>query len=390
MKSDRDDDLKTRLYLLAGSVADDEEVDWQVAESSTPGDQLATVRKLRLLSRFSLVNKERQEAEYTPEEERVSPRPLYEHETWGPLQIEERIGSGSFGEVLRARDPVLERSVALKLYYPDRKDKAQQTSELLAEGRLLARVQHPNVATVHGTESHAGRIGIWMEYIPGATLERILQDQATLSAEETLLIARDVCRALAALHGAGVIHRDVKASNIMRTEEGRIVLVDLGVSRDVDDFDSEKLYGTPLFAAPEILLTGTSTPQSDLYSVGVLLFLMACGEYPVSGSSLAEIREGHQAGRVRLIRELRPDLPKSYITIVERALAPNPADRFATADDFEQALDQALSSDFGSPGLPEADRQSSKNRKPLLWALGIVLPLAIVVLAGILNLQPDW
>jgi len=388
MKSDRDDDLKTRLYLLAGSVADDEEVDWPVAESATHGDQLATVRKLRLLSRLSLVNKERQETEYPSEEERASPRPIYEHETWGPLQIEERIGSGSFGEVLRARDPVLERSVALKLYYPDRKNKAQQTSELLAEGRLLARVQHPNVATVHGAESHAGRIGIWMEYIPGATLEHILQDQATLPAEEALLIARDVCRALAALHGAGVIHRDVKASNIMRTEDGRIVLVDLGVSRDVDDFDSERLYGTPLFAAPEILLTGTSTPQSDLYSVGVLLFLMACGEYPVPGSSLAEIREGHQTGRARLIRDLRPNLPDSFLTIIERALAPDPADRFARADEFEQALEQALSSDFESHGLPGEDRKYSKNRKPLLWALGIILPLAIVALAGTLNLLP--
>ena len=389
MKSDRDDKQRSHLYLIASSVADHQQIDWQSAESSAPPDQLATIRGLRIVSQISLATSGEPDEHYAHEEVRVLSRRPYELEQWGPLLIEENIGSGSFGEVFRAKDPNLERTVALKLYHLDRIKGKQQATELLIEGRLLARVQHPNVATVYGAESHAGRIGIWMEHIAGVTLASILEEQGTLDVEEVMRIGRDVCRALSALHDAGIVHRDVKASNIMRAEDGRVVLMDLGVSREIDDCDSEKLYGTPLFVAPEVLSTGASTPQSDLYSVGVLLFLMLCGEYPVPGATLAEIFEVHQTGRTRRIRDLRPDLPENFIQIVERALSPDPLDRFTTASEFEQALSAALGDALETGRLPTWESLKRKRRKRLLWGVGAVLSLAAVLLVGYLILWPN-
>lgn len=388
MSFDGKEEQNPNLDLITSAVADYQQVDWQSAESSAPEELRSTIRGLRLVSRISEAIADGPGTKYGRHEVNEILRQPYNQENWGPLLIKERIGSGSFGEVFRAQDPNLQRTVALKLYYLHRARGQQQTTDLLTEGRLLARVQHPNVATVYGAEHHAGRVGIWMEYVPGVTLADILEQQGKLEIAEVMQIGRDVCLALAALHDAGIIHRDVKASNIMRAEDGRIVLMDLGVSRDIDDCESEKLYGTPLFVAPEMLLAGTSTPKSDLYSVGVLLFLMACGKYPVSGSSLAEIRACHQDGRIRKMRDVRPDLPEPFINIVDRSLAAEADQRFATAPEFGHALEQALHPNAEIPVTQGGKRRRLGSRKPLLWSLGVLISLSVILLASMFYYQP--
>jgi len=249
MKTDRDNENLNDLLQIACSVADGEKVDWDEAESSAPKDQQSLIRKLKVISKVSGTHRGDFGIPGRFAGDSGYPRENFKEDSWGPLQILEKVGDGAFGEVFRAHDPRLDREVALKLYYPDRPGATDQTSELIEEGRLLARVHHPNVATVFGAEQHAERVGIWMEFIEGATLAKVLQDQGTLSAEEAMLIGRDICRALAALHGAGIIHRDVKASNIMRAEGGRIVLMDLGVSREMDGVDSERVLNSTLCRA---------------------------------------------------------------------------------------------------------------------------------------------
>jgi len=144
----------------------------------------------------------------------------------------------------------------------------------------------------------------------------------------------------------------------MREEGGRIVLMDFGVSCEIDRQVSVSQYGTPLYAAPEVLLRNESTYQSDIYSVGVLLFHMVTGHYPVSGRTLQEICEAHQAHQVQLLRDLRPDLPRVFIRIVEQALAVDPARRFATAGQLEQALISALGEGSQASDLPTSDLPS--------------------------------
>ena len=154
---------------------------------------------------------------------------------WAHLTLVERLGGGTFGEVYRAWDPLLEREVALKLLLCD--DPGWNASRILHEGRLMARVHHPNVITVHGVAAEGARVGLWLELIRGATLEQALLKQGRFSAREAALIGIDLCRALAAIHAAGLIHRDVTPQNVMREDGGRIVLMDLGTGRAIDAGD---------------------------------------------------------------------------------------------------------------------------------------------------------
>src|SRR5207248_1845014 len=135
------------------------------------------------------------------------------------------------------------------------------------EGRLLARIRHQNVITVHGVAVHEQRVGLWMELVRGETLEQLLQKRGPFSAREAALVGIDLCRALAAIHAAGLIHRDVKAQNVMREDGGRIVLMDLGTGREagaVGDAAAQDLAGTPLYLAPEIFSGDRASERSDL------------------------------------------------------------------------------------------------------------------------------
>src|SRR5262249_42739926 len=149
----------------------------------------------------------------------------------GHLRLLERIGSGAFGEVFRAWDTRLEREVALKLLPTASSSDSEIESSIIREGRLLAKVRHQNVITIYGAEQIGDRVGIWMEFVRGQTLEQLLQRGGVFSALEAVDIGLDLCRAVSAVHEAGVLHRDIKAHNVTRAEDGRVVLMDFGTGR---------------------------------------------------------------------------------------------------------------------------------------------------------------
>ncbi len=142
---------------------------------------------------------------------------------WGALEFRRKIGGGGFGTVYLAWDPALEREVALKVLQA-----AGRSHTVIQEGRLLARVRHPNVVTVYGIDEYEGTVGLWMEWVEGLTLTQVLTARGLLGGHEAALIGVDVCRAVAAVHKAGLLHRDIKAQNVMREAGGRIVLMDFG------------------------------------------------------------------------------------------------------------------------------------------------------------------
>src|SRR5262249_873084 len=144
---------------------------------------------------------------------------------WAHLTLRERLGGGTFGDVYRAWDRHLEREVALKLLRVEIAEEDLSNSRIAKEGRLLARVRHQNVIAVHGVDAHENRVGLWMDLVRGVTLEQQLAQHGNFSANEAGAIGVDLCRALAAIHAAGLIHRDVKAQNVMREDGGRIVLM---------------------------------------------------------------------------------------------------------------------------------------------------------------------
>src|SRR2546428_526445 len=143
----------------------------------------------------------------------------------------------------------------------------------------------------------------------GATLEERLRAQGPFSAREAVLVGIDLCRALAAIHAAGLLHRDVKAQNVMREAGGRIVLMDLGTGREIDRSLSSDMAGTPLYLAPELLVAGIASERTDLYGLGVLLYHLVTGAFPVRGASVDELRTAHAKGLVVRLRDARADLP---------------------------------------------------------------------------------
>ncbi|HEX7184464.1 MAG TPA: protein kinase [Thermoanaerobaculia bacterium] len=365
---------KQRLLDLAASIADGEAVDWAVVEGSARGEEKAVVRALRDIAGIAEAHRSWQAEPLAGD--------IADPERWGDLEILGRLGEGSYGDVYCARDPRLDREVALKLL----RDGGTEDSgdRAVREGRLLARVHHTNVATVYGADRRDGRTGIWMELISGRTLAELVREQGPFGAREAALIALDVCRALAAVHAQGIVHRDIKAQNVMRAKGGRIVLTDFGIGRELRQEDAggdeRSLSGTPLYLAPEIFAGQKASVQSDLYSLGVLLYHLVTGKFPVRGVSLADIRRAHEQGEVRLLRDERPDLPEPFIRVVERALSPDPSKRYSSAGAFEQALSAVMDLDETGGRLPR-----SADRRRIRWAyMGAAAAVVIAVIVAVL------
>ena len=273
--------------------------------------------------------------EATPPETRV------EMGRWGRFQLRRKLGEGAYGDVYSAYDTQLDRDVALKLLKPSRSS-AELTRRLLGEARMLAQVRHPHVASLYGAGEHDGQAGLWMELIRGVTLEELLQSRGPMSSSEAALAGQDICRALAAVHAAGLVHRDVKTSNVMREVGGRIVLTDFGAGRYLGHEPNDGPAGTPHYAAPEVVAGFEATVLSDIYSLGVVLFRLVTGGYPRKAGRRADRPEAPDCASALSLHDLRPDLPDAFVTAVERALARDPAERPPSAGMLRTALGLAL------------------------------------------------
>ena len=348
------------LEDVAAAILDGTPIDWDSLESKVHEPDQSMLARLKLLATVRNVHQ---------------PAPPVSHEVldhWGPLRIVEPLGHGAFGEVYRAWDTRLDREVALKLLPIDSRvvdeqrssiieDDAQHSS-IIEEGRLLARVRHPNVVTIHGAERIGDRIGLWMELVNGRTLEQLLGEGRVFTASEVVGLSLDLCHAVSAVHKAGLLHRDIKAQNVMMANDGRVVLMDFGAGRELSA-KSGALAGTPLYLAPEVLNKRDATIQSDVYSLGVLLYHLLTNAYPVRGADLHGLREAHQRGESTPLASARPDLPTSLARVIDRAIAREPELRYASAD--------ALA----------ADLASLQPRSRLAYWAAAVIAASIVCLA---------
>jgi len=315
---------KPALDGIADAILDGTPIDWRSVDTADLPDkafveQLKTLAALRRMRRASV--------SMTPEPWR-----------WGHLQVFERIGHGAFGDVHRAWDPRLDREVALKLLRSDVLDDDGPGSAVIEEGRLLARVHHPNVVTIYGAEPIDGRIGLWMEFVKGRTLEEALRSGRTFTAAEVTRLGVDLCAAVAAVHAAGLVHRDIKAQNVMLDDGGRLVLMDFGAGHEADDSTGQAIAGTPLYLAPEVLSGGAATRRSDVYSIGVVLFRLLTGSYPVFGGDLPDLRRAHATRDKGDAGLNRAGIPVRLRRVLGRAIDPDPDRRYAGADMFGAAL----------------------------------------------------
>jgi serine/threonine protein kinase/tetratricopeptide (TPR) repeat protein len=307
---------------LAAAILDRGPVDWPTIEADI--DDRALLDQLKILE--VLRRAPRVAADVVP--------PGH----WGHLRVLEPIGEGAFGTVYRAWDTRLDREVALKLLPVEPARLQTERSSVIEEGRLLARVRHPNVVTIYGAERIDGQAGLWMELVTGRTLDAALRDGLQPGPRGLVRIGIDLCRAVAAIHAAGLLHRDIKAQNIMLAEDGRLVLMDLGAGQALDSAANTAVAGTPLYLAPEVLVGGAATTRSDVYSIGVVLYHVLTRSYPVRGADLSGLRHAHTTRGDAAPAFPRRAVPRRLRAVVTRALATDPRHRYASADDMASAL----------------------------------------------------
>ncbi len=357
---------ESRLESLAGSVSDDAPVDW-TPEGVVADDDDARIAALQDVARIAAFSRSLQRTAITADEVRS-----LEPSRWGELLLLEAVGSGRNGEVWRAWDPRLQREVALKLLRAAAPgaSAATEASPLLAEARTLASVRHANVVAVHGLAEHDGRGGVWMEYLHGATLADEIERHGALPVETVRDLARQLAQALAAIHGAGLVHRDVKPANVVLEPGGRVVLADLGLGtrREKAEAEPAALSGTPLFLAPERLAGGPADRATDLYALGVLLWWALAGAPPFASRSLAELEHEAARGPSRRLADVRPDAPIELTSAIEQAMAPDPSRRLASGE----ALLAALAAE---------PARRSRSRAPWPAALAAVVAIALVAWA---------
>jgi serine/threonine-protein kinase len=374
-------DETDRLLKLAGSIADGSAVDWKEADAGASGSERELIEYLRVLEQLVAAHKAvsaGNDVAPAPHSFAVAPerQPLGK---WAHLVLYEVLGTGSYGEVYRAWDRQLQREVALKLL--KKPAASPDDNQIINEARLLALIDHPNVVPVFGVAMHEQRVGLWMKLIRGTTLAHHLSTQGPFSAQEACLIGIDLCSALAEIHRQGLIHRDIKAQNVMRQDGGRIVLMDLGTGRYIDRADrrSGDLIGTPMYLAPEIFRGAPASVRSDIYSLGVLLYHLVTNAYPIEAQSVEQLQDRIDEGAWVRLRDARPDLPGEFIRVVERAISSDPKQRYASAGALEHDLEHARSAARAPAGLRA---QTSGFAQPH----GAIHSIAVIPFQ---NLDPD-
>ncbi len=264
--------------------------------------------------------------------------------SFGRYRIISKLGEGGMGAVYLAEDEQLHRRVALKTPFFEIEDDALTIKRFLREAHAAATIQHPNVCPVYEVGQHEGRYYLTMAYVEGASLADWLRESAQVPVSTALGIVEKLAGGLQAAHDAGVLHRDLKPGNILIDRGGEPYLIDFGMARRLDRDEtlltvSGVVAGTPAYMAPEQINGHDEQigPATDIYSLGIILYELLSGSIPFTGN-LATMLGSIVASRPTPLDQFRPDLDPRVELICRRAIAKSPADRFASAQAFAEAI----------------------------------------------------
>lgn len=269
-------------------------------------------------------------------------------QTIGKYQVQERVGRGGMGTVYRAVDGTLHRDVAIKVLNAELND-PEVARRFRAEAVIVARLNHPGIATIYELVQHDGQWLMVMEFVRGETIERMAGRLGTLPPARAADICIQVLEALAHAHRMGVVHRDLKPANLMLTETGALKVMDFGIARVAGSEHLTRagfMLGTPAFMAPEQVQGREIDARTDLYAVGVVFHHLITAKLPFRGETPMALAESRLHEQPTPVREHRSNLPDWVDQVAARALARTPADRFQTAEAFRDALQRGLA------GLP--------------------------------------
>ena len=269
----------------------------------------------------------------------------------GDYVIESQIGSGGMGLIYKAKQISMHRIVALKVLRDNLVSNQKYLDRFFREVRLLASMEHPNMVRVYEGGNDRGNVWFSMEYVQGDDLNLYLMRRTFKFSEyQARYIARRVAAALEyAWNYQRIIHRDVKPANIMLTKSGEIKLLDLGISKKLDDDPNALghttadglLVGSPTYMSPEQVSAGKDIDfRTDMYSLGITLYHILAGKPPYDGTSVVDVITQHFSAPIPDIREVRPDISRRFANIIKKMMAKQKEDRFASWEDFIAALDK--------------------------------------------------
>jgi eukaryotic-like serine/threonine-protein kinase len=313
-------------------------------------------------------------------------------------ELEELVGSGGMSGVYRAHDRLLERSVALKILHEQYTRDEDYVERFRREARSVAQLTHPNIVTVIDRGEQDGRQFIVFEYVDGENLKELVEREGPLPVHEVIELGLQVARGLAFAHDNGLVHRDVKPQNVLLDRDGRAKVTDFGIARslDVDGMTiTGTIMGTSNYIAPEQARGQPVDEQTDVYSLGCVLYELLVGEVPYDGDNFVTVAMRHVNDPVPHVADRRRDVPPRLDAAIAQAMAKDHDDRFGSMAEFAAEL-EACYSELGSeegatmivsaaPTAPRARRRSAAHgrrpRRRFLWPL-VLAGVGIAALAG--------
>jgi eukaryotic-like serine/threonine-protein kinase len=331
----------------------------------------------------------------------------------GRYRLDAQIGRGGMSTVYRAFDTVLERPVAIKLMNREIASDSDQLERFRREARSVARLNHPHIVTVidageepsdDGSEPGVGAPYIVLEYVQGETLKELIRRDGPLPITQAIAYAIEIARALGAAHERMIVHRDVKPQNVLIGEEGGAKITDFGIARTLTEEGltvAGRVLGTTDYVSPEQALGQPVTGQSDLYSLGVVLYEMLTGQIPFSGETPVAVAMRHVREQIPDVQQLRPEVSAATASVVDRAVAKDLDYRYRDADSMVADLEQVLAVEAARGGqatgevtsvlrtLPGDARRRLpwRMRHPARWIASLALVAAIVAVALIAAAQ---
>jgi serine/threonine protein kinase len=294
-------------------------------------------------------------------------------------RIEALLGRGGMGVVYRSEDLALERKVALKLLAPDLAADARFRERFHRESRLAASIDHASIVPVYEAGEADGQLYIAMRYVEGTDLAALLREQKTLEPERAVAICAQLADALDSAHARGLVHRDVKPSNVLIDERGHCYLADFGLTRrltEQDDLSLGRSVGTVGFVAPEQIRGDEVGASADEYSLGCLLYECLTGETPFQRASDLAVLFAHLEDEPPKASKRNPTLPDTLDPILSRALAKTPEDRYPTCRELVNAAADALA--------PARPAQLARRPKLFLAALALLIAIALAATLALL------
>jgi tRNA A-37 threonylcarbamoyl transferase component Bud32 len=317
-------------------------------------------------------------------------------------ELEELVGSGGMSSVYKARDTLLERNVALKILHEHHLDDAEYVERFRREARTVAQLSHPNIVTVIDRGEVEGRPFIVFEFVDGEPLDQVVARRGALPLDEALAIAVACAHALAFAHKHGLVHRDVKPQNILLNDDHRPKVTDFGIARSLDVkkgvTQTGTVLGTSNYIAPEQASGEVVTAQSDVYSLGVVLYELLTGRVPFEGENFVNVALKHINEPPPSLLAQRRDAPPRLAAAVSRALAKNPRERFPTMGALAAELeacrnelraggDDATARVVRAPTPRPAPPPGRPRRRltpgPILLALLALAALAVIAVAAV-------